>query len=453
MTPLETERRLTALDGIGSLNPMQRLMLNSTAREIALIAPTGSGKTLAFTARVLNELRPNKPGLQALVIAPSRELVTQTAEVIRRAAAGFKTVACYGGHNMAEETRSLEPTPAIVVATPGRLLDHLQRGHLERCQPHTLVFDEYDKALDLGFADEMRRIVRRTGMGRVTILTSATRAGALPDFMAGLNPEVIDCSEDAEAPRSRMEIIEVESPSRDKLQTLIDLLHSLHEGKAIVFVNHRESAVRVYEAVRKAGVPASIYHGEMDQQQRDTAIDLLENGTAPVMIATDLAARGIDISGLNHIIHYHIPNGAETWTHRNGRTARQQNQGTIYVIRSEADSLPDYITFDRPYSPAPKSGEAIRATMTTLRFDAGRKEKISRGDIVGFLTNQAGLQADDIGKIALHDHYTLVAVKPRAAAAVATLGQNIRLKGKRVRVLPLRDFMLASPRRQHSPTR
>lgn len=436
LTPRQAEQRIAEGAEIASLNAMQRAMLASTAPETVLIAPTGSGKTLAFTARLLRELRGADGRVQAVVIAPSRELVMQTASVIRPVARGWKTVACYGGHSMREEAASLAAGADIIVATPGRLLDHLQRATLVDCHPRILVLDEYDKALELGFADEMSRIMRRIGKPQAMVLTSATLLREMPGYMRSAAPETLDFREATDSPRCRMDVVEVCSPSRDKLQTLIDLLRSLEGGKAIVFVNHRESAERVYEALRKASLPASLYHGAMDQDMRATAVDLLENGSAPIMVATDLASRGLDVDSLSHVIHYHMPVSEEAWTHRNGRTARQDASGTVYVIRSEADTLPDYIMFDRSYAPTAAAKRPIRAEYMTLRFDAGRKEKISRGDIAGFLMKNAGLPPESVGKIIVHDHYALAAVAPGAVGQA--LGAEPRIKGKRVRVQPLK---------------
>lgn len=442
MQPSEIERRIVALPGIERLNDMQRLMLTTHATSLALIAPTGSGKTIAFAIAILRHLKPagRFDGTQAVIIAPSRELVTQTTAVMRELARGWKVTACYGGHSMREETQSLiADCPAIIVATPGRLLDHMQRGNLDRCRPTVMVLDEYDKSLELGFADEMRRISRRLGAVSSVVLTSATPLAEMPDYLSHLQPETIDLRPGSDRPRSRMDIVEVDSPSRDKLQTLIDLLRCLPRGKAIVFVNHRESAERVCNALRDQGLPAGLYHGALDQQQRATAVDLLANGTTPILVATDLAARGLDIDGLSHIVHYHLPVDKETWTHRNGRTARQQASGTVYVIASEADSVPEFITYDRPYSP---TGDVIDKTpeVATLYFNAGRREKISRGDIAGFLAAKTPVGPDEIGCIALHDHYALAAVPAAKAAAAVKAAATERLKGRRVRVQLLRDF-------------
>lgn len=420
---------------VRELNPMQqRLSAIPLSGIFTLLAPTGSGKTLAFTIPMLKNLTPPDGRVQGVVIAPSRELVMQIYEVVRPLATGYKTVAFYGGHSMQEETASLSVTPDIVVATPGRLLDHIRRGQLDISAARTLVLDEYDKALELGFADEMRRVCRRLTGLKLVILTSATKLEELPEYLPKMPVEVVDFSERTERPRNRMQVVRVESPSRDKLQTLIDLLKSLPDGKVMVFANHRESAERIYDALIKAGIPAGLYHGGLDQNDRENAIVMLTNGTTPVLVSTDLGSRGLDIPELSAVIHYHIPVSEQAWTHRNGRTARRDATGEIYVITSEGDDIPHFITTDRDYAPTGHSDNPIRSDYATLYFNVGKKEKISKGDIVGFLIAKGGLTADEIGAITLRDHAALVGVPRSKADELAKALVPHKIKNTRARV-------------------
>lgn len=419
---------------ITQLNPMQRRMAQIATRgTYTLLAPTGSGKTLAFSIPLLKGIYPAAGHVQAVVIAPSRELVLQIAEVIRPLATGLKTAAFYGGHSMQEETASLAVTPDIIVATPGRLLDHLKRGQIDLGAVSSLVLDEYDKALELGFADEMKRVCRRLTGLRLIILTSATQLAALPDYLPASRPETIDFSA-SDTPRRRMQVVRVESPSRDKLATLSDLLHSLSNGRVIVFANHRESVERIYDALKKEGLPVGIYHGGLDQNDRENAIVQLANNSTPILISTDLGSRGLDIPELSAVIHYHMPTSPEAWTHRNGRTARQNASGDIYVITAEGEDIPCYITTDRDYAPTRRSADPIRSDTSTLYFNVGKKEKISKGDIVGFLIAKGGLTADEIGTITLRDHAALVGI-PRAKAKtlIDTLSRE-RIKNTRAKI-------------------
>lgn len=424
--------------GIAELNPMQRELMSSQARDVVLLSPTGSGKTVAFTISMLQALGKPKGEVQAVVIAPSRELVMQIYRVVREVATGYKTVALYGGHSMTDEKNSLTPVPDIVIATPGRLLDHLNRKLLDLYNTKVLVLDEYDKSLELGFHDEMRKILRLMPNLSRTVLTSATPlSDRLPEFMKVKNPVVMDFLSSVAKPRTRMSVVRVESPAKDKVDTLVDLLKSLPNGRVIVFVNHRESATRLYDHLKKAGLPVGIYHGALDQNDREKAVDLLNNGTTPVLVSTDLGARGLDIEEVKSIIHYHMPLTKETWTHRNGRTARVDATGTIYVITSEADNIPDYVTFDRSYVPTGTSADPIHADCATLYFSAGRKERISRGDIAGFLMKTGGLAADEVGRIIVRDHSAIVAVPAGKADSVLRTVATEKIKGKRVKISKL----------------
>lgn len=421
---------------IETLNPMQQLMATTDATRLILLSPTGSGKTAAFAIRLLRTLGPSKGVLQAVVIAPSRELVIQIADVIRPVAAGLKTVAFYGGHNMADEVNSLKSMPDIIVATPGRLLDHITRGNLDVAGVHALVLDEYDKSLELGFHDEMRRIARRMKSLKLIILTSATRLAELPDFLPMQGAETVDFTPAAQ--RSRLQTVSVESPERDKLQTLLDLLRSLPNGRAIVFVNHRESAERVYNFLKKERFPVGLYHGGLEQRDRQLALDLFNNGTNPVLVSTDLGSRGLDIDDVNYVIHYHMPLSAESWTHRNGRTARMGADGTAYVITAEGENIPDYVVCDRPYAPRGEAFEGIRSDVATLYFNAGKKEKISKGDIAGFLIQKGGLTKDEVGKIMVWDHSAIAAVPRAKIGKVVEAVAPYRLKNTKVRITPLK---------------
>lgn len=434
MTLSEIIQRICSQPGIDALNAMQRQVAESSARSLIIISPTGSGKTLAFGSRILRELEEPGRGVQALVIAPSRELVMQIDSVIRRIASGYKTVSLYGGHQMADETNSLNPLPDIIIATPGRLLDHLQRGTLAVDAERILVLDEYDKALQLGFEGEMKRIVKRIGRPRSIVLTSATVLDPIPEYLNLKNSEIIEAVKPADD-GGKLEVLQVESFTRDKLDILTALLRSLpSDERSIVFVNHRDAAERVYNRLRHDGIDAGLYHGGLDQQQRATAIDLLTNGTTPVLVATDLAARGLDIEAVGSVIHYHLPVDEAAWTHRNGRTARQQADGRVYVITSEADTLGDFIGFDRPYQPSLDGPGRERPKYGSLYFGAGKKEKLSRGDIVGFILANSDLQASDIGKIAVHDHYALAAVPRQRLRELASTLAARKIKGKKVRI-------------------
>ncbi len=425
---------LTTL-GIDSPNPMQKQAWEARESKLIIISPTGSGKTLAFIGAVIGRLAPAGSGPQAVIIAPSRELVMQIAEILRRVAIGYKTMAMYGSHAMLDETRSVQASPDIIVATPGRLLDHLQRGSLNISRLTSLVIDEYDKCLEMGFHDEMRRIVRRLPRPANIILTSATVIDAMPDFidMSGARTII----NKADRPRTRIDIARVESPARDKLDTLVALLRDLGDTKSIVFVNHRESAERIFDRLRSEGLPAGLYHGGLEQDLRDRAIVMLNNGSTPILVSTDLGSRGLDIDRIDNVIHYHLPPTEAAWTHRNGRTARVDASGRVFIITSEGENIPEYVNWDHDFTPSHDAAPtAKRPALVTMHINAGRREKVSRGDIVGFLTKQAGLDGAQIGRIDLRDHSAYVAV-PRSALPLIAAVPAPKIKNKRVRITPV----------------
>lgn len=422
--------------GIEKLNAMQKAMEKESSKHIVLLAPTGSGKTIGFALQLLRAVGKPCGKVQGVVIAPSRELVIQTAEVIRRIAVGLKVSAIYGGHSVVEEKATLSVAPDIVVATPGRLLDHIQRGRIDVATARALVLDEYDKSLELGFRDEMSRIVRRMRSLSLVVLTSATEPDELPDFVDLGGAAVIDFRGEAAPAETRGDVrsMRVASDSPDKLSTLEALLHALQGRRVIVFVNYRDAAERVFSAMKAAGLPVGLYHGGLDQIDRDKAIVRFNNGTTPMLIATDLGSRGLDIDDVNAVVHYHLPSTPEAWTHRNGRTGRMGADGSIYVIEGPTENVPEFVTTDSDFVPDPPQGRPAAATTATLFFDAGKKDKISRGDIVGYLCQQGGLPAAAIGKIDLRDRFAYVAVPRECVKSLLEEIKDKKLKGKKVRV-------------------
>lgn len=422
--------------GIDEINDMQKraMAASSESKEIILIAPTGSGKTVAFTLPMLKWLNPPTGRVQTIIIAPSRELVIQIAGVVRELASGFKVTSLYGGHNVEDEVNTLSVTPDIIVATPGRLLDHLKRGNVDPSPTRILILDEYDKSLELGFEDDMRKIFNRLKNISRIILTSATSSSTLPAFLKLDNPLEIDFSENAGSVRDRMRIYRVDT-EKDKLESLLLLLKSISKEdipeRTIIFVNHRESAIRVAEFLKKHKVACALYHGELDQFQREDAISMFNNGSAPILIATDLAARGLDIRGVSNIIHYHQPLTPETYTHRNGRTARVDASGDIYVLTGPDEELKPFIETDGTYRPNPNASSALKSDKATIRISAGRKEKLSKGDIVGFLCKEGGLEAAEVGPITLSDHHALVAIPSDKAGKLIKDLEPKKIKGNR----------------------
>ena len=422
---------------IGELNEMQKRMMAqaSESRDIILLSPTGSGKTLAFILPMLKILKPSTGRVQAVVIAPSRELVIQISGIINAVAAGFKVTPLYGGHKVEDEVNSLSAGTDIIVATPGRLLDHINRRNIDVLPTRILVLDEFDKSLELGFEKEMKKIVERLKNVSRIMLTSATKADILPDFLRLDNPITLDYLSDNKELRHRMRVHRVDSDDSDKLQTLDNLLRHLSKGgkpeRSIVFVNHRESAERTARYLTDHVVPAVLYHGALDQRERETAVALFNNGSFPVLVATDLAARGLDIENVRNIIHYHQALTPEAHTHRNGRTARVDREGDIYVLVGPKEDVREFIEFDDTLYPDSEAPEIPAPEFSTLRFSAGKKEKLSRGDILGFLIKEGGAQASGIGKIDIFDHYALAAVPGSEARDILERIRGKKIKGEK----------------------
>ena len=422
--------------GIDALNDMQRQALEywkSGRGDLVLYSPTGTGKTLAFSLCLLQSLQPPMHQLQAVVMAPSRELVMQTAEVLHSLAAGFKVTPCYGGHAVADEKASLSVVPDIIVGTPGRLLDHHKRGHISLRNTRLMVLDEMDKSLELGFEDEMRQLLKQMPHIKRRILASATILEAVPEYVYLHEPLVLDVLDQSNRPAERIKVWRVFSTDNDKLDTLRRLLLSLDDGKTIVFANYRDSAERIHQYLVKNNIDAALYHGGQEQQDRERAVALLNNGSVNVLVSTDLASRGLDIDAVCHIIHYHTTVSEQAYIHRNGRTARVNADGEVYIITAPGEDLPPWVAIDDTFEPHPAQNMKP-ATMATLYFQAGKKEKISRGDIMGFIAAHGGITPAEIGRIDLRDHYAMAAVPRIRAIEVLQRLQNLKVKGRKVRI-------------------
>ena len=423
--------------GIENLNQLQRGVLGvwPEGGDMVVYSPTGSGKTIAYGIPMLKSISPVPGRLQAVVIVPSRELAVQSCTVIRQMATGLKVTLCCGGHDVADERQSLAVVPDVVVATPGRLLDHATRGNVELRNVRLLVLDEFDKSLELGFDDEMTRLLKLMPNLSRRILTSATVLREYPDYLKLNNLHEVNFLDREAELSERLAQWVVRSADRDKIDTLRRLLLDLPDGKTIVFVNYRDAALRVYQYLADNRISAGVYNGALSQVEREKAVALFNNGSYCVMVTTDLGARGLDIDGVKHIVHYHLPVNEQAFTHRNGRTARVDRHGEVFVILGPDEQLPDYadISDEKTLSATPPRHEIVPA-MRTLYFMAGRKEKISRGDIVGFIANNSNVAAAEIGHIDVKDHYALVAVP--AAKAKETVAQlsSKKIKGKKVRI-------------------
>ena len=380
---------------IDALNEMQQAAVETTKvqDDVILLSATGSGKTLGFLLPVLDMLDSEVKSTQAIIIVPSRELAQQIELVFKAMGTGQKITCCYGGHKRETEENNLIEAPAVVVGTPGRLADHIRRGNITVDTIQVLVLDEFDKSLELGFQDEMSYIIGSLPGIQKKILTSATDMQDIPDFVGLTEPVRLDFLDHTNEKSAGLAIKMLRSDDRDKANTLFRLICSLGDRSSIVFCNHRESVERVSEILKEDGIINEFYHGAMEQQERDSALAKFRNGSTNVLVTTDLAARGLDIPNIRYIIHYHLPFTEDSFTHRNGRTARMDASGTAILILNGEEEMPAYVTGEVEEITLPE--EVIipeKPKWTTLFIAAGKKDKVNKVDIVGFLGHKGELK-------------------------------------------------------------
>ena len=420
---------------IKELNEMQLAALeaNKNENDIILLSDTGSGKTLGFLLPMLELMDPAVKTTQAIIVVPSRELALQIEQVFRSMVTGYKVTCCYGGHKREIEENSLLEAPALIVGTPGRLGDHIRRGNIQTDAVRTLILDEFDKSLELGFQEEVSFIVTSLKGISKRILTSATEAVEIPDFLTLNDPQRISflTGKQLEA----LAIKEVKSKEVDKLETLFQLICHLGDRPAIIFCNHRESVERTSAYLKEMGIVNVFYHGAMEQRDRETALAKFRNGTSYILVTTDLAARGLDIPYIRYIIHYHLPSNEETFTHRNGRTARMDASGTAILIIGPDERLPAYTGDEVETIQLPE--EVVipdKPKWSTLYIAAGKKDKVNKVDIVGFFTNKGQLKKEEIGLIEVKDFSSFVALRKSKVSPTLQLIKDEKLKGKKIKI-------------------
>ncbi len=424
---------------IEELNAMQQESLKEfdRHRDIVLLSPTGSGKSIAFLLPLIASLRSETRSIQALVMVPSRELALQLESVFKRVGSSHKCCCCYGGHPIAEEKRSiLGSSPAVIIGTPGRVADHIAKGNFDPSTIHTLIIDEFDKSLEFGFHDEMINIISQLSGLSKRMLLSATDSTDILEFApseGSIRLNYLEQQGDEEL--SRLTVKRVVSPSKDKIETLYKLLCSLGSSSSIVFCNHREAVDRVSNLLGERGLYSESFHGGMEQPERERALYKFRNCSCHILVSTDLAARGLDIPEVEHIIHYHMPLQGDAYTHRNGRTARWRATGTSYILLSEEENLPKYIDSEEqiPLHTLPREvATTPKPIWETLYIGRGRKDKISKVDVAGFLYKKGGLERGDVGDIDLKEHYGFVAVKRSRLRSLMKNIKGEKLKGSRV---------------------
>lgn len=411
--------------GISALSDMQKqaIALIEHNPNVVLLAPTGTGKTLAFLLPLIKQIDTAKTDVQALILSPTRELAMQTGDVLTKMKTPVRHLCVYGGRPTMDEHRRMKTVmPHIVIGTPGRLLDHLQKGNLTTEGIHMVVVDEFDKMFEMKFLGEVEQIFNMLRSVERCVLVSATDMEAIPTFVGfrHLAPATLNWLAPHLAAAEGIRHFLVHSPQKDKLQTLDALLRCCQADQsspqAIVFVNHRESAERIYAFLRANGHSVIAFHGGLEQKDRERALALFSSGSICTLVSTDLAARGLDVPTLQNVIHYHLPLSPEAYIHRCGRTGRWQRGGRSFLLLGP-DEQPLQISgieFEE-YSlhnalPAP-----ARPQWTTLYIGRGKKDKLSKGDVVGFLCKAGGISAQQIGSISLQPHCTYAAIRRSVA--------------------------------------
>ena len=427
---------------IDALNTMQMAALahcraNSS---MVLLSPTGTGKTLAFLLPLLERLDQRRSGVQAVIVLPSRELARQVFEVWRAMATPFQMTALYGGRPLEQEVASLGgASTSVIVGTPGRLLDHLNHSSFAVDKCTHLVIDEFDKCLEMGFRDEMSKLIDKLPAVTSRFLLSATDADEIPQFAGTADVEKLDYRGGGEQPAVRTSFYTITTTPDKRLEKLFSLLCSFGGEPAIVFCNFRETVDEVYRYLTKNSLHCVAYNGAMEQKARELALYRFTSGCSNILVSTDLAARGLDIKDVKHVVHYQRALSADIFTHRNGRTARWEADGSVYMIAFENKELPDFVPDGLEEYNLPKRNTLPPAPeWTVLYVGKGKRDKLSRGDLAGFFIKKGGLKPDEVGTILVFQDYSYVAVKLNRMRGVLKKVEGEKIKGVKTIIMPAR---------------
>jgi len=425
--------------GFSALNKVQEATVEASKSHanIQLIAPTGSGKTLAFCLAALSTIE-DEAGIQCLIIAPTRELVIQIESVLKSMKLGIKINAAYGGHGFAIERQNFTDPPTILVGTPGRLEDHLNRKTISPDTITHVIFDEYDKSLEFGFEDQMASIMRRIKFVDRLTLVSATADIAIPKFLEINDLKKLEFLPKAASNKMAFKKLVVEED--EKLEGLLSILSELKKGQnAIVFVNHRDAADRIGHYFNRLEVSSAVFHGGLKQDQRELELIKFRNGSANVLVATDIAGRGIDIPELNVVIHYQMPTTEAVYIHRNGRTARVDAKGTVVLLLSKNEPQPAYVSEKLEELKVNNLASIPVSKWTTIFIGKGKKDKINKMDIVGYFTTFSFIEKHDLGLIEVLDFVAYIAIESTKAKTILKQGNKAKIKGKTVKIEAVRS--------------
>ena len=422
--------------GIESLNEMQEMAQDAILNDanVLLLSPTGSGKTLAFLLPIFKMLQPEITTVQCLILVPSRELGLQIEQVWKKMGTDYKVNVCYGGHSIDTEIKNLSNPPAVLIGTPGRIADHIDRETFKLYTIETLILDEFDKSLQLGFHEQMSFIISRLSKLNKRVLVSATSDIEIPKYTRVVNPTVLDFIP-TEEENSNLELKLVVSKEKDKINSLFNLICSLKSEAAIIFCNHRDAAERISDTLNEKGIYATYYHGGMDQDERERALIQFRNGSVSYLITTDLAARGLDIPEMKHVIHYHLPLKEDEFTHRNGRTARMLASGTAYIVAHESEKKMEYLDYGMAVLNVENATTLPKPPQfQTIYISGGKKNKLNKIDIVGFFSQKGKLEKGDLGLIEVKDFISFAAVKSKKVKELLGNIRDEKMKGKKFKI-------------------
>jgi ATP-independent RNA helicase DbpA len=322
--------------GINKLKPMQieaqKIILNK--ENLFLLSPTGSGKTLAFLIPMIQQLDEKIPTVQTVILSPSRELAIQTESVFKQLKTGFKSNCCYGGHAMRIEKNNLLHPPAVLIGTPGRIADHIRNDRIDVRAIKFLILDEFDKSLEFGFKKDMEYIMDSLFCLNQKCLVSATEIDELPPFVQMNNSKTLNYLAEKKEQKISLKIVDNLS-GEEKVDSLIRLLPELSKEKVIIFFNHQDAVNRISLLLKEKGIKHTSFHGGLKQDNRERELTKLRNGSTNILLATDLAARGIDIPEIKNIVHYQLPQKEDAFIHRNGRTARMNQEGSVFLLHDD----------------------------------------------------------------------------------------------------------------------
>lgn len=420
---------------IKELNQMQKSIYKASenGNDIVLLSPTGSGKTLGFLFPVLRNLKPNIKGIQSLILVPARELALQIEQVFKTMGTDFKVSVCYGGHDKKIEVNNLTEAPAVLIGTPGRVVYHLRNNNFDPETVETMVLDEFDKALELGFQEDMEFIIGSLKNLNQRILTSATAMENIPNFTGLKNEKVINFLKLSDQ-KPDIQLKKVMTIPEEKLDTLFNLICKIGNKRTLIFCNHRDAVDRISELLREKGIARETFHGGMEQDERERALLKFRNDSARILITTDLAARGLDIPEVESIVHYQLPPKEDAFIHRNGRTARMNAKGFAYLIMTEDENFP-FIKNNTPEENVAGFDRVPERTPNqTIYISAGKKDKVNKVDIVGYLIKKGGLEKDDIGLIEVKDTTSYVAINRKKTVELLKKLSSEKLKGKKIKM-------------------